>query len=87
MKQEHLIPEEVLYAIELESYDKFNDTIATMNDHLGDYYTKQDVREWKQAQKHWEQQAIKDYLKGNKVYPKEYLNWIKQHYFSDKEMN
>ena len=85
------LPDEVQYAIEMESYDLFNNDIATVNDSLlhdsNDYYTKEDLRELTRLQRQWELQTVKDCLKGKKVYDKEYLNWIKQHYFSDKEVN
>ena len=85
------LPDEVQYAIEMESYDLFNNDIATVNDSLlhdsNDYCTKEDLRELTRLQRQWELQTVKDCLKGKKVYDKEYLNWIKQHYFSDKEVN
>ena len=85
------LPDEVQFAIEMESYDRFNTRIATINDSLlhdsNDYYTKEDLKDLIKLQRQWELQTVKDYLKGKEVYTKEYLDWIKQHYFLDKEVN
>lgn len=85
------LPDEVRFAIEMESYDRFNNDIATINDSLlydsNDYYTKEDLKDLIKLQRQWELQTVKEYLKGKEVYTKEYLDWIKQRYFSDKEVN
>lgn len=31
-------PKDILFDIDMQLYDEFNDKIATMNDHLGDIY-------------------------------------------------
>lgn len=76
MKNE--IPEEVLFDIEMESYMKYNDTIATMNEWLGEIYSLQDVKDMEQAQKEYEEQCKKDYLDGKRKYTEEDLKNIKK---------
>lgn len=42
---------DILYDIDMQLYDEFNDKIATMNDYLGDIYSLRDVEEVENAQK------------------------------------
>ena len=42
---------DILYNIDMQLYDEFNDKIATMNDYLGDIYSLRDVEEVENAQK------------------------------------
>ena len=44
------IEKDIIMQIEMESYDKFNKTIATMNEHLGEMYGYSDVEDVKVAQ-------------------------------------
>ena len=45
------LKKDILYDIEMQLYMEFNDTIATMNDHLGDIYSYKDIEDTKQAEK------------------------------------
>lgn len=72
------IEKDIIMQIEMESYDKFNKTIATMNEHLGEMYGYSDVEDVKVAQLKFERDRafeilskehkalldIKDTLKG-----------------------
>lgn len=73
-----MIPEEVLFDIEMKSYMKYNHTIANMNDWLGELYSLQDVKEVEQAQKEYEEQLKQDYLDGKLVYTEQDLESIRK---------
>lgn len=55
---------DIIMQIEMDSYMKYNDTIASMNDHLGEIYGYSDVRDTEEAQLKYEKElaykAIKD---------------------------
>ena len=72
------IPEEVLFDIEMQSYMKYNDTIANMNDWLGELYSYQDVKDTEEAQKAFEEQLKDDYLNGKLIYTEEDLKKIRE---------
>lgn len=74
-----MIPEEVLYDIEMESYMKYNDKIATMYDWLGEIFTIQDIEEVEKAQKDFEEQCKKDYLDGKRVYTEADIERIRRY--------
>ena len=44
-------PKDILFDIDMQLYDEFNDKIATMNDYLGDIYSLRDVEEVENARK------------------------------------
>ena len=73
-----MIPEEVLFDIEMKSYMRYNNTIACMNDWLGELYTLQDIKDVEQAQKDYEEQLKQDYLDGKLVYTDEDLENIRK---------
>ena len=50
---------DILYDIDMQLYDEFNDKIATMNDYLGDIYSLRDVEEVENAQKEKEIQLLR----------------------------
>lgn len=58
------LDKDIIMQIEMDSYMKYNDTIASMNDHLGEMYGYSDVRDMEEAQLHYEKElaykAIKD---------------------------
>lgn len=62
------IPEEVLFDISMEVYDKYNSQIACMYDYLGEIYTSQDIKEMEELEKEYENQLIQDYLDGKRKY-------------------
>ena len=55
---------DIIMQIEMDSYMKYNDTIASMNDHLGEIYGYNDVKDMEEAQLKYEKElaykAIKD---------------------------
>ena len=74
------IPEEVLFDIEMQSYMKYNDKIATMYDYLGEFYTYQDIQDTEKAQKEYEEQLKQDYLDGKLIYTEEDLEDIRKYW-------
>jgi hypothetical protein len=72
------IPEEVFFDIEMQSYMRYNDTIASMYDWLGELYSYQDIKEVEQAQEDFEEQLKEDYLNGKLVYTEEDLEKIRE---------
>lgn len=50
---------DILYDIDMQLYDEFNDKIATMNDYLGDIYSLRDIEEVENAQKEKEIQLLR----------------------------
>jgi hypothetical protein len=73
-----IIPEEVLFDIEMQSYMKYNDTIASMNEWLGEIYSLQDIKDMERVQKEYEEQLKQDYLDGKLVYTDEDLEKIRK---------
>lgn len=51
---------DILFQIDMQLYNEFNNTIATMNDHLGDIYSLKDIEEVKQAEKEKEIELLRN---------------------------
>lgn len=72
--------EDIIMQIEMNSYMEYNDTIASMNDHLGEIYEYSDVENVENAQIQYEKElaykAIEQLQKENKEL-KEIINKIK----------
>lgn len=47
---------DIIFQIEMASYDKFNDHIATMNDYLGEVYSYKDIEDAKLTQTNFEKE-------------------------------
>ena len=60
-------PKDILFDIDMQLYDEFNDTIATMNDHLGDIYSLRDVGEVEKAEKEKEVQLLREAVKNLQI--------------------
>ena len=64
MNEEEL-QRDILFQIDMQLYDKYNETIAGMNDHLGDIYTYRDIEEVEKAEREEKiyllTRAIKDF--------------------------
>lgn len=58
------LDKDIIMQIEMDSYMKYNDTIASMNDHLGEIYGYSDVKDMEETQLKYEKKlaykAIKD---------------------------
>lgn len=56
-------PKDILFDIDMQLYDEFNDKIATMNDHLGDIYSLRDVEEVEKVEKEKEIKLLREAVK------------------------
>lgn len=50
------LDKDIIMQIEMDSYIKYNDTIASMNDHLGEIYGYSDVRDTEEAKLKYEKE-------------------------------
>lgn len=81
-EEKNKMEKDILFQIDMQLYDEFNDTIATMNDHLGDIYSLRDVEEVEKAEKEKEIKLLREAVKKlqsdieikNKV-----INYIAKH--------
>ena len=62
-KEKNEMEKDILFQIDMQLYDEFNDTIATMNDHLGDIYSLRDVEEVEKAEKEKEIKLLREAVK------------------------
>lgn len=62
-EEENKMEKDILFQIDMQLYDEFNDTIATMNDHLGDIYSLRDVEEVEKAEKDKEIKLLREAVK------------------------
>lgn len=54
---------DIIFQIEMVSYDKYNDNIATMNDYLGEIYSYRDIEDAESAQIKFEKDMAYDAIK------------------------
>lgn len=59
MEEKKLLENDILFQIDMQLYDEFNDEIATMRDYLGDIYSLRDIEEVEQAQKEREIELLR----------------------------
>lgn len=69
-------PKDILFDIDMQLYDEFNDKICEMNDNLGTIYTYKDLDDLEKAEK--EVEEYKTLLKRQENSDKEKENLIKQ---------
>ena len=62
-EEENNMKNDILFQIDMQLYDEFNDTIATMNDNLGDIYSLRDVEEVEKAKKEKEVKLLREAIK------------------------
>ena len=55
---------DILYQIDMQLYDEFNDKLAEMNDHLGDIYSLRDVEEVEKAEKEKEIKLLRETVRN-----------------------
>ena len=58
------LDEDIIMQIEMDSYMKYNDTIASMTDHLGEIYGYSDVKNVEDAQLHYEKELAYKAIKN-----------------------
>ena len=80
MSEEEL-RKDILYQIDMQLYDEFNDKLAEMNDHLGDIYSLRDIEEVEKAEKEKEikllRETVRNLQKENEELHKEINQRIK----------
>ena len=54
MSEEIDLNEDIIMQIEMASYMKYNNTIASMNDYLGEMYSYSDIKDMEEAQLKYE---------------------------------
>ena len=62
-EEQNKMEKDILFQIDMQLYDEFNDTIATMNDHLGDIYSLRDVEEAEKVEKEKEIKLLREAVK------------------------
>ena len=62
-EEQSKMEKDILFQIDMQLYDEFNDTIATMNDYLGDIYSLRDVEEVEKAEKEKEIKLLREAVK------------------------
>ena len=77
--------EDILFDIDMQLYDEFNDKIATMNDHLGDIYSLRDVEEVEKAEKEKEIELLREAVRKLQKEVEEYKTLLKRQEELDKE--
>jgi len=82
-KEEKEAEDDILFDIDMQLYDEFNDKIATMNDYLGDIYSLRDIEEVENARREKEIRLLRiaiakqqKELENNKKFKKDIVNLI-----------
>ena len=81
MKEE--IKNDIIMQIEMESYMKYNNTIATMNEHLGEMYGYNDVKDMEYHQLEFEKNLAYKYLKKEHQALLDIKEYIEEHFTHD----
>lgn len=80
---------DILYDIDMQLYDEFNDKLCEINEHLGDIYTYKDKADVEDAEKSKERQLLREAVKKlqkeleQEKEKNENLNW----YFENQKQN
>lgn len=77
--------DDILFDIDMQLYDEFNDKIATINDHLGDIYSLRDVEEVEKAEKEKEIKLLRKAVSKLQKEVEEYKTLLKRQEELDKE--
>lgn len=63
MSEEELRKNDILFQIDMQLYDEFNDKFCEMNEHLGDIYSLRDIEELEQAEKEKERKLLREAIR------------------------
>lgn len=63
MSDEEKLKEDILFQIDMQLYDEFNDKICEINEHLGDIYTYRDLQDVKETKKERERSLLREAIK------------------------
>lgn len=61
MKEEEI--DDVLFDIDMQLYDEFNDKMCEINEHLGDVYSNKDLEDIKEAENAKERKLLREAVK------------------------
>lgn len=77
--------DDILFDIDMQLYDEFNDKIATMYDYLGEVYSQNDINEVLNAEKEKEIKLLREAVRKLQKEVEEYKTLLKKQEELDKE--
>lgn len=63
LSEEEKLKTDILFQIDMQLYDEFNDKLCEINGHLGDIYTYKDLQDVKEAEKEKERILLREAVK------------------------
>ena len=63
LSEEEKLKEDILFQIDMQLYDEFNDKLCEINEHLGDFYTYKDLQDIENAEKEKERILLRKAVK------------------------
>lgn len=78
-------PKDILFDIDMQLYDEFNDKFCEMNDNLGTVYTYKDLDDLEKAEKEKEIQLLREAVRKLQKEVEEYKTLLKKQEELDKE--
>ncbi len=63
LSEEEKLKTDILFQIDMQLYDEFNDKLCEINEHLGDIYTYKDLQDVKEAEKERERSLLIEAVK------------------------
>ena len=63
LSEEEKLKTDILFQIDMQLYDEFNDKLCEINEHLGDFYTYKDLQDVKEAEKERERSLLREAIK------------------------
>lgn len=78
-------PKDILFDIDMQLYDEFNDKFCEMNDNLGTIYTYKDLDDLEKAEKEKEIQLLREAVRKLQKEVEEYKTLLKKQEELDKE--
>lgn len=77
--------EDILFDIDMQLYDEFNDKFCEMNDNLGTIYTYKDLDDLEKAEKEKEIELLREAVRKLQKEVEEYKTLLKRQEELDKE--
>lgn len=63
MREEEKLKTDILFQIDMQLYDEFNDKLCEINEHLGEIYTYKDLQDIENAEKEKERILLREAIK------------------------
>ena len=63
LSEEEKLKTDILFQIDMQLYDEFNDKLCEINEHLGDIYTYKDLQDIENAEKEKERILLREAIK------------------------